>query len=54
MVACYLELFEEGEVTVPPTHLSNKGLLSKSQSVTMWLDIYRDLFTHTHATSGMH
>ena len=42
--------------TIPPTHMhpSNKSLLSKGRSVTTRLGIYRDLFTHVHAVSGMH
>ena len=47
-------LLEEGEVIVPLTHSRNKVLLLKGQNVTMLLDNYRDLFTHTHAASGMH
>jgi len=39
---------------VPPTHSSNQGLLSKGQSVTTRLGIYRDLFMHAHAVYGVY
>jgi len=45
MIACYLELYEEGEVEHinGPTH--NMGLLSKGVFIG-WF------FTHAHAVSG--
>ena len=56
MVAYYFEFYEEGEVedingpTHPPIP-ATRGLL---RSVTTQLGIYRDLFMHPHAVSGVH
>jgi len=38
---------------VPPTHPSNKGFPSKGRGLITRLSIYRDLFMHLHAVSGV-
>ena len=56
MIACYLVLYEEGEVEYinGPTHSHSSWFAFKGQGLSMQLGIYRAAFAHTQAISGGH
>ena len=56
MIACYLELYEEGEVEHinGPTHPFPLPFAFKGRSVTTRLGTYRVFSTHVQTVSGAH